>query len=256
MNFQTLLTSPQDSIYTITINRESKLNALNKQTLEELHSALLHAVEDKNIRCIILTGAGTKAFVAGADIAELKGLDQAAAYSLASEAQSGVFNLITQSTKPVIAAINGFALGGGLELALACQIRIASENSRLGFPEVTLGLIPGYGGTQRLPQLIGKGKAFEMILTGEMIAAKEAFEIGLINHVVPQGQALTKATEIAYKLCKRSSTALSAAIIAINASDDSAGYQVEISEFSKCFLSNDFAEGTEAFLQKREPSFK
>ncbi|MGV3510249.1 MAG: enoyl-CoA hydratase/isomerase family protein, partial [Sphingobacteriaceae bacterium] len=205
---------------------------------------------------IILTGAGTKAFAAGADIQELSELDKIAGLNLAKEAHYKVFNFIDQGNKPVIAAINGFALGGGLELALACHMRIASEHAKVGLPEVTLGLIPGYGGTQRLPRLIGKAKAFEMILTGDMIEAEQAFKLGLVNHVVPIDFLLSTAEVLLQKILSRSAFAVTAAIKAINSAFDADGFETEMEQFSKCFNSPDFKEGTAAFLEKRIVKFK
>src|SRR5476651_222342 len=186
MNYQNILTENKGRIQYITINRESKLNALNKDTLDELHTALTAAFSDPETGGLIITGAGTKAFVAGADISGFPALDAEGGKELAREGHSKVFDLIANAPKPVIAAINGFALGGGLELAMACHIRIASDNAKMGLPELTLGLIPGYGGTQRLPQLVGKGKAMEMILTSDMITAADALQQGLVNHVTDQ----------------------------------------------------------------------
>jgi enoyl-CoA hydratase len=253
--FQNLLTSLDNKILTITINRERKLNALNIQTLEELHLAITNAFKDAEVGGIILTGAGNKAFVAGADISELTNLDEAGGYNLAETGHSKVFNLIENGSKPVIAAINGYALGGGLELALACHIRIASENAQLGFPEVSLGLIPGYGGTQRLPRLIGAGRAFEIILFGDSVDAAFAFEIGLVNRVVPIEFLLSSATVLLEKILSRSPMAVASAIRAINSSINNKGFQTEIQEFSKCFGTTDFKEGTSAFLEKRLPNF-
>ena len=253
--YQNILSTISNNILTITINRESKLNALNQETLTELNLALLNAFEDVNVNSIIITGTGNKAFVAGADIAELTGLSKTDAFNLSSISQSKVFNLLAQSPKPTIAAINGFALGGGLELALCCHIRIASENAQMGLPEVTLGLIPGYGGTQRLPQLIGKSKALELILTGKMIDAHKGYEIGLINHVVAFGESVNKANEILNTIAKNSPLAVASAIQCVNLSDQESGYQTEIQEFSNCFETDDFVEGTEAFLKKRPAIF-
>ncbi len=254
--FENLQTSIVKRILTITINREGKLNALNNTTLNELHLALVNAFNSAEIDGIIITGAGNKAFVAGADISELRDLDEVGGYNLAETGQSKVFNLIENGSKPVIAAINGYALGGGLELALACHIRIASENAQLGFPEVSLGLIPGYGGTQRLPRLIGSGRAFEMILSGDSIEAAIAYEIGLVNRVVPIELLLSSARVLLQKILSRSPMAVSAAIRAINSSSDKKGFQTEILEFSKCFGSSDFKEGTSAFMEKRPPEFQ
>jgi enoyl-CoA hydratase len=254
--YQNLSTSLENKILTITINRESKLNALNIQTLDELHRNIAQAFKNPEVGGIIITGAGIKAFAAGADISELNNLDEFGAYNLAETGHSKVFNLIENGNKPVIAAINGYALGGGLELALACHIRIASENAQLGFPEVSLGLIPGYGGTQRLPRLIGSGRAFEMILSGDPIDAASAYEMGLVNRVVPMEFLLSSATVLLQKILSRSPMAVSAAIRAINSSDYQEGYSTEISEFSKCFQTSEFKEGASAFLEKRPPDFK
>lgn len=255
--FNNLSTSLLNHIQTITISRESKLNALNKATLRELNSALTSALTDPDVKGIILTGSGEKAFVAGADIEEFKNMDTEQGTALAREGQASVFNVIENAEKPLIAAINGYALGGGLELALACHIRIASQNARLGLPELSLGLIPGYGGTQRLPRLVGKGKALEMILTGEMLTAEEALDAGLVNHVVPSAALLTKAADILQNIFKRSPLAVAAAIRSVNAavSDTRAGFEKEIAEFGRCFGTADFREGVAAFLSKRTPKF-
>lgn len=253
--YKNLLTSIENKILTITINRENKLNALNKETLHELNLAFTDAFKNTEVGGIILTGAGSKAFVAGADIKELSELDEVGALNLATEGQSKVFNLIEQGQKPVIAAINGFALGGGLELALACHMRIASESSKLGLPEVSLGLIPGYGGTQRLPRLIGKAKALELILTGDMIEAELANKLGLINHVVPADAVLNTAIFLLQKILSRSSMAVAAAIRAVNSGYNQNGFSAEIQEFANCFGTDDFKEGTDAFLKKREVKF-
>ncbi len=257
MNYENLIIEKRNGIFFIIINREKKLNALNRETIAELGAALLYAQNDSSIGGIIITGAGDRAFVAGADIAELAQLSTEEGQALARNAQANVFDFIEHSNKPVIAAINGFALGGGLELAMACHIRVASENARFGLPEVSLGIIPGYGGTQRLPHLVGKGKAFEIILSGEMISAKEAQLIGLINHLVPLPNLLNKAEELLNKILTRSPEAISAAIKAINASSNSKvnGFEVEIEEFGNCFASKNFKEGTDAFLSKRNPNF-
>ncbi len=252
-----LLLETRDRILYITINRESKLNALNRETLSELHLALKESFQDASIGGIIITGAGEKAFVAGADISEFAAFNAEEGRELAKEGQSKVFDLIQNSGKPIIAAINGFALGGGLELALACHIRIASANAKMGLPEVSLGLIPGYGGTQRLTQLVGKGRALEMILTAGMIDAEEAHRTGLVNHVVPGDMLITKAEEILRKIMIRSPFAVSCAINAVNAglADGANGYETEIAEFSRCFASEDFKEGVSAFIGKRKAEF-
>lgn len=257
MIYKNILEEIDQSILIITINREKKLNALNKATLEELHHSIAKALETDSIKGIILTGSGNTAFVAGADIAEFSNFDVHEARELAQEGQSKVFDVIQNATKPIIAAINGFALGGGLELALACHIRIASDTAKLGLPEVSLGLIPGYGGTQRLTQLIGKGRAFEMILTADMIDAKKAFLYGLVNHTVVPEELINKAKSLLITISERSTTAVAAAIRAVNASlEGNNGFEIEIKEFSECFASPDFKEGVAAFLGKRKPNFK
>jgi enoyl-CoA hydratase len=258
MEFQNLLITNQDRIQHITINRESKLNALNKATLSELHTAFFDAFNNPAVGGIILTGAGAKAFVAGADISEFVDLAVDGGTALARNNQTKVFDQIANGSKPVLAAINGFALGGGLELAMACHIRIAAETAKMGLPEVTLGLMPGYGGTQRLPQLVGKGKALEMILTGDMINAADALQYGLVTHVVAPEALLEKAGELMKKILLRAPLALAAAIRSVNAglSDGVNGFQTEIEEFGKCFGTEDFKEGVAAFLGKRKAEFK
>ncbi|WP_461449283.1 enoyl-CoA hydratase-related protein [Mucilaginibacter sp.] len=257
MAFENILVENKGRIQYIFINRENKLNALNKATLSELHVALTDAFADAGVGGLIITGAGQKAFVAGADISEFASFNAAAGRHLAEEGQTKVFDLIENATKPVIAAVNGFALGGGLELAMACHIRIASDNAKMGLPEVTLGLIPGYGGTQRLTRLVGKGKAFEMILTADMIYASEALQIGLVNHVVSPDSLLNKAEEILNKILLRAPLALASAIRAINAADHPGidGFATEIDEFGKCFGTEDLKEGVSAFLEKRKAEF-
>ena len=258
MAFENILLERKGRIQYITINRESKLNALNKATLAELHIALTNSFNDSDVGGLIVTGAGQKAFVAGADISEFAAFDVVAGKALASEGQTKVFNLIENSPKPVIAAVNGFALGGGLELAMACHIRIASDNAKMGLPEVTLGLIPGYGGTQRLTALVGKGKAFEMIMTADMITAADAMQLGLVNHVVNQGELLAKAEELLNKMLLRAPLALASAIKAVNAVGKPGvnGFEIEIEEFGKCFGTEDLKEGVSAFLEKRKANFK
>jgi enoyl-CoA hydratase len=259
MAFNNLLTEINDYILFITINRAHKLNALNKETLAELNDAVKDAQDNKEIGGIIITGAGEKAFIAGADISEFSSFDVANGKVLASEGQKQVFNLIENSSKPVIAAINGFALGGGLELAMACHIRMASKNAKLGLPEVTLGLIPGYGGTQRLTQLIGKGKALELILSANMISADEALNLKLVNHVFEDKESLLlEATKLMNTILSRSPNALKSAIKAINGSLNPKidGFELEIEEFSKCFGTPDFNEGVNAFLNKRMANFE
>lgn len=258
MTYQNLLLNIKEGILYITINRESKLNALNKETLGELHTAITDSFHNEEVGGIIITGAGAKAFVAGADISEFSNYSIDEGKDLAREGQTQVFDVIQNSEKPIIAAINGFALGGGLELALACHIRVASENAKMGLPEVSLGLIPGYGGTQRLTQLVGKGKSLEMILTADMISADEAYRIGLVNYTVPFEELISKAEALLQKIMSRSPKAVGSAIRAVNASvtDGVDGFDEEIVEFSKCFGTNDFKEGVSAFLGKRKPNFK
>lgn len=258
MEFQNILTEVKNHIFYLTINRPQKLNALNRSVLEEIATAVQAANKSAEVRAILITGAGEKAFVAGADISEFQNYDIEEGRQLAKTGQENVFNAIENCTKPVLAAINGFALGGGLELAMACHIRIASNNAKLGLPEVTLGLIPGYGGTQRLTQLIGKGKAMEMICTADMLTAEEAEKAGLVNHVTEPDQLISKAEEILAKIILRAPLALSSAIKAINASGQGPvnGFEVEINEFANCFNTNDFKEGVNAFLEKRKPAFK
>lgn len=257
MNFNTILVEKHDGIATITINRPQKLNALNKATISELSEAFKNLEKDRKIQVILLTGSGEKAFVAGADIAEFANFSAKEGGDLARKGQEILFNYIENLSTPVIAAVNGFALGGGLELAMSCHFRIASDNAKMGLPEVSLGVIPGYGGTQRLSQLVGKGKAMEMIMTAGMIAAEEAKEVGLVNHVTSQEELLNLATKIAQKIMKNSPVAIAAAIKAVNANFDSSknGFEVEIEAFGYCFETNDFKEGTTAFLEKRKPNF-
>jgi len=257
MAYQNLLTEYKGRIQYIIINRESKLNALNKATLAELHDAFTDAFNNPNVGGVIITGAGQKAFIAGADIAEFADMDVDTGRQLSREGHTNVFDLIENGNKPVIAAINGFALGGGLELAMACHIRIASDNAKMGLPEVTLGLIPGYGGTQRLTGLVGKGRALEMIMTADMVTAAEAQQYGLVNHVVDSETLLAKTEEILQKILLRAPLAIASAITAVNASTKAGvnGFEIEIDEFSKCFGTADFREGVTAFLEKRKPGF-
>lgn len=257
MKFENLITDKKDGIQTITINRPDKLNALNKATIRELHNALKAISEDNELKVVIITGVGSKAFVAGADISEFASfsVDQGAAFS--AEGHRLVFDYIENFNKPVIAAVNGFALGGGLELAMACHISVASENAKMGLPEVSLGVIPGYGGTQRLTQLVGRGKAFELIMTGDMITAQEAKQYFLVNHVTTIEGLMPKCIEIANKIMAKSSVAITSAIKAINSRFKYGvnGFEVEIQEFGRCFGTEDFKEGTSAFLEKRKPAF-
>ncbi|MBT8325196.1 MAG: enoyl-CoA hydratase [Winogradskyella sp.] len=256
MGYQNIIVD-KDTITTITINRPSKLNALNKQTIEELHKALKKAEKNDTVKVIIITGSGEKAFVAGADISEFANFSVKEGGKLAAKGQELLFDFIEHLSKPVIAAVNGFALGGGLELAMACHFRIASDNAKMGLPEVSLGVIPGYGGTQRLPQLVGKGRAMEMIMTAGMIDANTAKEYGLVNHVVSLDQLLETTNSIADKIIRNSSVAIAQAINAVNANyeDGVDGYDVEIESFGHCFGTEDFKEGTTAFLEKRKANF-
>jgi enoyl-CoA hydratase len=247
-----------NGILSITINRPEKLNALNKEIIQQLHQALSEASANEAVRVIILTGAGSKAFVAGADIAEFASFSVEEGKNLSAEGHRMLFNFIENMNKPVIAAINGFALGGGFELALSCHVRIAAKSARVGFPEVNLGVIPGYGGTQRLAQLAGKGIAFEMILSAEMIKADKALELNLVNHVVDDEQLMTKALELAGIMSSKSPNALKRAIKAINAlqPNDAHGFSEEVNQFGLCFGTPDFIEGTTAFMEKRKAAFQ
>ena len=256
--YNNITTAQNGQVLTVNIDRPKQLNALNKETISELHAALRDANEDGNIGVVILTGSGEKSFVAGADIKEFAKFSIAQGGAMAKRGHDSLFDFIENMTTPVIAAVNGFALGGGLELAMASHIRIASSNARMGLPEVSLGVIPGYGGTQRLAQLVGRGKANEMIFTAGMIQADEALNWGLVNDVVAQEELIPKAEEIAAKILNNSSTAIASAIRAVNANyqDGVNGFDVEIEEFGKCFGTDDFKEGTTAFLEKRKPQFR
>jgi enoyl-CoA hydratase len=257
MAYNNLLIADDDGIRTITINRPDKLNALNRETIDELDRALNDAASDRNIRVLIITGSGAKAFVAGADIKEFAHFDVPQGRSLSADGHKKLFDHVENLGKPVIAAVNGFALGGGLELAMACHIRIASENAKMGLPEVSLGVIPGYGGTQRLPRLVGKGKAMEMIMSAGMIDANDALQWGLVNRVVPQDQLLSTAVEVATRIKKNSPTALAAAIRAVNAGYEQGanGMERESQEFGDLFATADQKEGTSAFMEKRAANF-
>ncbi len=257
MSYQNIVAEHEDHLGFITIDRPNKLNALNKATIKELHDAFVTLDDDQDIRAIIITGRGEKAFVAGADISEFADFDASQGKDLAAKGQQELFDLVAGLSTPVIAAVNGFALGGGLELAMASHIRVASTNAKMGLPEVSLGLIPGYGGTQRLPQLVGKGKALEMITTGGMITADEARAYGLVNHVVSQEELLSFCEDLGNKIARNSPSAIGAAIKAVNANYDTSvnGFEVEIEAFGNCFGTEDFEEGTSAFLEKRKPNF-
>lgn len=260
MSYTNLLIADADNVRVITINRPDQLNALNRATIEELDRALTEAEADKNVRVLVITGSGAKAFVAGADIKEFAHFSVEDGKALSADGHDKLFSHVERLNKPVIAAVNGFALGGGLELAMSCHFRVASETAKLGLPEVGLGVIPGYGGTQRLAQLVGKGKAMEMILLGSsgMIPAAEAQQWGLVNHVVPADQLLSTTMELASKIARNSPTALGAAIRAVNAGYEPGadGLQREIEEFGKCFGTADFKEGTGAFMEKRKAVFQ
>ena len=257
MNFDNLLFDSQDGVATITINRPSKLNALNRETIQELHNAFKSADEDKDVKIIVVTGSGDKAFVAGADISEFADFSVDQGSELAANGQKLLFDFVANLATPVIAAVNGFALGGGLELAMAAHFRIASDNAKMGLPEVSLGVIPGYGGTQRLPQLVGKGRAMEMIMTAGMVDANQALKYGLVNHVTTQEELLDLANKIAGRIMRNSSVAIASAIKAVNANYEKGvdGFDMEIEEFGNCFGTEDFKEGTQAFLQKRKAEF-
>lgn len=254
--YTTLLTSLESGIFTVTINRPDKLNALNKKVFDDLEALLKEIESSTEIKAVILTGAGQKSFVAGADISEFTGLTKEQGMNLARRGQQIFFN-IENCSKPIIAAVNGFALGGGCELAMACHFRIASDNAKFGQPEVNLGLIPGYGGTQRLTQLIGKGRSLELLMTGNMIDAQTALHYGLVNHVVPQEALLDKAKSIVQLIISKAPLAISKCIAAVNAFySNESGYKTEVGAFGDCFATEDMKEGATAFLEKRKPNFK
>ena len=256
MSYNNILVNINKPIATVTINRPKKLNALNRETIQELHKAFTVLESKKGIKVIILTGSGEKAFVAGADISEFANFSEEEGGKLASKGQSLLFDFIENLSKPVIAAVNGFALGGGLELAMACHFRVASDNARMGLPEVSLGVIPGYGGTQRLPQLIGKGRAMELIMTAGMIDAANALSYGLVNYVRSQENLLPFCEELAGNISKNSPVAIHHAIKVVNAGfKNTDGYAAEIKAFGQCFGTADFKEGTTAFLNKRKADF-
>jgi enoyl-CoA hydratase len=256
--FENISIDVSEGIAVLTINRPKQLNALNKLTIEEAHTALKNIEVNDAVGVVVLTGAEEKAFVAGADIKEFADFSIAEGGKLAQEGQELLFDLVEHYPKPVIAAVNGFALGGGLELAMSAHIRIASSNAKMGLPEVSLGVIPGYGGTQRLAQLVGKGKANELIFTAGMISAEDAFRCGLVNAVVEQDELMETARKMASKILRNSPMAIRSAIKAVNAGYTSGvnGYEVEIEEFAKCFGTEEFKEGTTAFLEKRKANFR
>ncbi|MEA2041242.1 MAG: enoyl-CoA hydratase-related protein [Bacteroidota bacterium] len=256
MNYNTINTTIENNILKVTLNRPKQLNALNKQVFEDLEQIMKDVVKNDNVRLIIITGSGDKAFAAGADIKEFADFGVAEGKELSGNGHK-IFKMIEESTKPVLAAINGFALGGGLELAMACHLRVASDNAKFGQPEVSLGVTPGYGGTQRLTQLIGKGKSMELLMTGKLIDAATAEKYGLVNQVVAP-EKLTEATQkLAEKIMKQSPVAIAGVINCVNAfyEKQENGFLAEVDEFGKCFGTEDFKEGTTAFMNKRKPNF-
>jgi len=258
MSYNNIICEEKGQQLWITINRPAQLNALNKETIQELHTALNEANKNAQVGVVIITGSGEKAFVAGADIKEFADFSVSQGKELAAKGQELLFDFIENMSKPVIAAVNGFALGGGLELAMASHIRVASNNARMGLPEVSLGVIPGYGGTQRLTQLVGRGKANEMVFTAGMITADEALKWGLVNDVCAPEELHAAVEKIAGKILNNSASAIASAIKAVNANftDGVNGYQTEIDEFGACFGTADFKEGTTAFLEKRKANFR
>ena len=255
MTYENIIFETEGKIALVTINRPQSLNALNAKTISELSAVLDEISTDSIIRVAIITGSGEKSFVAGADIKEFSDFGKEAAEQLARNGQNILFDKIENLNKPVIAAVNGFALGGGLELAMSCHIRYASDNARLGLPEVTLGLIPGYGGTQRLPKLVGKGLANELIFSAKMIPAQRAKEIGLVNEVFSQEDLVSKAKELAATIANNSPMAISKAIEAVNLSETERGFETEIKSFGELFEMDDKKEGVTAFMEKRKPVF-
>ena len=255
--YQTLLTALENGIFIITINRPDKLNALNKDVFTDLDNVVNEINTNPEIRSAVITGAGPKAFVAGADISEFGGLNKEEAMALAKRGQD-IFFKIENSKKTIVAAVNGFALGGGCELAMACHFRLCSENAKFGQPEVNLGLIPGYGGTQRLTQLIGKGRAMEMLVSANMIDANTALQFGLVNYVVPADELLNKAKSILEIINAKAPLAVAACLKATNAVFDETknGYETELDAFGECFVTEDMKEGTTAFLEKRKANFQ
>lgn len=253
--YNTLQTSLKDQILIVQINRPDKLNALNKDVMDDLKNVIKEIHSNKEVKAAIITGSGNKAFVAGADITEFQGLSKKEGKELAKKGQK-IFASIEQSTKPIVAAVNGFALGGGCELAMACHFRTASENARFGQPEVNLGLIPGYGGTQRLVQLIGKGRALELLMTGNMIDAATALQYGLVNHLFPHQELIEKTSSILQTIISKAPLAIQKCIEAANQVYHSEGFSFEIEAFGDCFNTNDMKEGTTAFLEKRKPLFQ
>ncbi len=258
MTYDNILIETNENIAVLTINRPNQLNALNVETIAELGTAFKQLEAASNTKIIIVTGAGNKAFVAGADIKEFYKFSIEEGKKLSAKGHQTLFDVVQNLNTPVIAAINGFALGGGLELAMAAHFRLAADNAKLGLPEVSLGVIPGYGGTQRLAQLVGKGRAMEMIMTAKMISAQEALSYGLVNHVTTPEELLNTCKKIASKIIKNSPLAIASVIKAINAAytEGINGFETEIEEFGNCFGTADFKEGTTAFVEKRKPNFK
>ena len=256
MSFENIIVKTENNIFYLTINRPDKLNALNKKTVQEIGMAIKEAEGDNSVKGIIITGSGSKSFVAGADISEFIGLSIDQGKAMAKAGQD-VFKMVENCPKPVIAAVNGFALGGGCELAMACHLRIASDNAKFGQPEVNLGLIAGYGGTQRLIQYIGKTKAAELHMTGDMISAAQALQYGLVNYVTTPEQLIPKCIEVLEKIKTKSPKAIAGVIASVNAYFEEGvdGFSKEIDEFGKCFSTEDFKEGTAAFLEKRKANF-
>lgn len=254
--YQTIKTSLEDNIYFIYINRPDKMNALNHQVMAELALAIDEVYKNPDIKSAVITGTGEKAFVAGADISEFLQLNPQQGEELAKRGHV-IFKRIEDSDKPIIAAVNGFALGGGCELAMACHFRVAATNAKFGQPEVNLGIIPGYGGTQRLTTLIGKGKAMELMMTGDMINAQEALQWGLVNHVVAPEELIWKVKEILGKIHGKAPLAIAKVIKCTNGALDKEvdGYELEIEEFGKCFATKDMREGASAFVEKRAAKF-
>ncbi|EAZ79392.1 enoyl-CoA hydratase/isomerase family protein [Algoriphagus machipongonensis] len=256
--FNNILTEVKEGVLYLTVSREEKMNALNFETLEELKAIFEEVADSKSIKAVIITGSGERAFVAGADISEIAELNEVNARKFAENGQE-IFAMIENLHKPVIAVTNGFTLGGGCELAMACHIRIATANAKFGQPEVNLGIIPGYGGTQRLTILVGRGKANEMMMTGDLIDANEAKDLGLVNYVLPtKSDALAKAEEIVKKIMSKAPLAIGMIIDCVNSVylSDENGFQTEANSFARCVKSGDYKEGTSAFLEKRKPDFK
>lgn len=257
MQYENLILSEEEGILLVTINREKALNALNKKIIQELATLFEEDAPKRPIKGVILTGAGDKAFVAGADIKELLDLDIQTAKQLSRRGKD-IFSRIEQFPKPVIAAVNGYALGGGCELAMACHMRLASESAYFGLPEVKLGIIPGYGGTQRIVQYVGKSKALELMMTGDMINAEEAFRLGLVNHILPAEELLEKARSIIHKIARQGPLAIAKVIESVNAyyKEGQDGFEKESEAFGNSAETKDFKEGARAFIEKRKPNFK